>query len=333
MRRSTVLQRVEQEAELLLLLVGIDAEQTEHGLLHFVVVDTHRATAHFVTVDHHVVGVGHGRRRVGFQRLGTDVLGGGKGMVHGIQAVVFFLEHREVDDPQRLPALFDQIQVLAQLQTQGAHGIAHHLGGVGTEEDGIAVLCTGAGQQLGHDGFVQELGHRRLYSFQALGDVVHLQPGQALGTVDADELAVFIDLLARQGGTTGYSKRGHAALGIVGRAGEHLKVDVLHQIGNVDQLHRNTQIRLVGAVTTHGFGIAHHREGAQIHARHVLPQILYQLFHHFPHLFGAHEGGFHIDLGKFGLTVGTQIFVAEAFDDLVVTVEAAHHQQLLEQLR
>ena len=38
-------------------------------------------------------------------------------------------------------------------------------------------------------------------------------------------------------------------------------------------------------------------------------------------------------MGEFGLAVGTQVFVAEALGDLVVTVETRHHQQLFEQLR
>ena len=49
-------------------------------------------------------------------------------------------------------------------------------------------------------------------------------------------------------------------------------------------------------------------------------------------LFGE-ERRLNIDLGEFGLTIGTQIFVAEAFGDLVITVVSRHHQQLFEQLR
>ena len=41
----------------------------------------------------------------------------------------------------------------------------------------------------------------------------------------------------------------------------------------------------------------------------------------------------HIDLGELRLTVGAQVFVAEAFDDLVIAVHAGHHEQLFEELR
>jgi hypothetical protein len=47
----------------------------------------------------------------------------------------------------------------------------------------------------------------------------------------------------------------------------------------------------------------------------------------------SEKRGFAIDLREFRLTVGAQVFVAEALDDLVVAVEVGDHQQLLEQLR
>ena len=50
-------------------------------------------------------------------------------------------------------------------------------------------------------------------------------------------------------------------------------------------------------------------------------------------VFLAHEGHLHVDLGELGLPVGPEVFVPEAFDDLVVPVESGHHQELLEQLR
>ncbi|MNF90154.1 hypothetical protein D3C84_727080 [compost metagenome] len=44
------------------------------------------------------------------------------------------------------------------------------------------------------------------------------------------------------------------------------------------------------------------------------------------------EAGLDVDLGEFRLAIGAQVFVAEALGDLVVAIEAGHHQQLLEQL-
>ena len=49
--------------------------------------------------------------------------------------------------------------------------------------------------------------------------------------------------------------------------------------------------------------------------------------------FGAREGDLQVDLGELGLTVGAQVFVAEAARDLEVLVEAGDHEDLLEDLR
>ena len=51
------------------------------------------------------------------------------------------------------------------------------------------------------------------------------------------------------------------------------------------------------------------------------------------HVALGHPRELHVELGEFQLAVGAQGFVAEAARDLVVTVEARHHQDLLEQLR
>ncbi len=55
MWRRAVLERVEQEAELLLGLLRADAEHLEHGRLHIIAMDTHRAAADLGAVQHHVV--------------------------------------------------------------------------------------------------------------------------------------------------------------------------------------------------------------------------------------------------------------------------------------
>ena len=47
----------------------------------------------------------------------------------------------------------------------------------------------------------------------------------------------------------------------------------------------------------------------------------------------VHEGHLDIDLGELGLTVGTQILVAEALGNLVVALNATDHEQLLQELR
>src|SRR5260370_28946641 len=64
---------------------------------------------------------------------------------------------------------------------------------------------------------------------------------------------------------------------------------------------------------------------------------LARAYHHFLNDFEnvllARERHFEVELGEFGLAVGAEIFVAETFYDLEVAIEAANHQDLLEDLR
>src|SRR5690606_41935280 len=48
-------------------------------------------------------------------------------------------EHREVGDPQRLPAGLDQVEVLAGLQAHRAHEVADRVVGAGAEEHDVAL--------------------------------------------------------------------------------------------------------------------------------------------------------------------------------------------------
>ena len=55
--------------------------------------------------------------------------------------------------------------------------------------------------------------------------------------------------------------------------------------------------------------------------------------HAVDHVVLVDERHLEVELGELGLAVGAQVLVAEAAGDLVVALEAADHQQLLEQLR
>ena len=54
---------------------------------------------------------------------------------------------------------------------------------------------------------------------------------------------------------------------------------------------------------------------------------------HAHHVVGVGEAHLRVELHELELPVGAQVLVAQAAGDLVVAVEAADHQQLLEQLR
>src|SRR5690349_22735263 len=62
-RGRAVLERLQQEPELLLRLLGTDRKGPEHLRLHLLAVDAHRAAADLRAVQHHVVGLGERRPR------------------------------------------------------------------------------------------------------------------------------------------------------------------------------------------------------------------------------------------------------------------------------
>ena len=59
----------------------------------------------------------------------------------------------------------------------------------------------------------------------------------------------------------------------------------------------------------------------------------HETFHQAHDLVAGQERGLDVELRELRLTIGAQVLVAEAAHDLIVAVEARHHQQLLEDLR
>ena len=57
-----------------------------------------------------------------------------------------------------------------------------------------------------------------------------------------------------------------------------------------------------------------------------------QSFKCIQYIVSFHKGHFAVDLGKFRLTIGSQVFVPETLDNLEILIKARHHQQLLEGL-
>jgi hypothetical protein len=95
-----------------------------------------------------------------------------------------------------VPAGLGELQVVTDLDAQRADGVVHDLGGVGAEENQIAILSAGARHDA-VDGIVaEELENRRLQAIAALRLLVDLHIREALGAVASDERRVIVDLFA-----------------------------------------------------------------------------------------------------------------------------------------
>jgi hypothetical protein len=103
---------------------------------------------------------------------------------------------------------------------------------------------------------------------------------------------------------------------------------------HVAQLELETQVGLVAAVATLRFGVGQARNRLrQLVPERFAPHVDDALFHQRHHVVFIYERELDIELSEFGLPVGARILVAEAARDLHVAADAAHHQDLLEDLR
>ena len=190
------------------------------------------------------------------------------------------LEHREVDDPQRAPAVGHELEILAHLQAQRAERIVDDLGLVGAEEHQVAIERAAALENAGDRRIVEKLDDRGLQSLATLGALVDLEIGETAGAVARHVRGVLIDLRARQRAAAGHAQRRHPALRILGGTCKHLEIATGDQVGHIDELERDAQVRLVGAEAAHRLVIAHARKRiGQLLLQHLAEQLAHQRFH------------------------------------------------------
>ncbi len=101
----------------------------------------------------------------------------------------------------------------------------------------------------------------------------------------------------------------------------------------VDQLEPEADVGLVGAVALLRLVPRHARHRARTGAGDRLGGVEHRLADHPHHVVGVGEAHLRVELHELELPVGPQVLVAQAPGDLVVAVETADHEQLLEELR
>ena len=99
------------------------------------------------------------------------------------------------------------------------------------------------------------------------------------------------------------------------------------------ELHADAGVGLVDAVGVHGIPVLDAAQ-RQLHVHaHLAERVGEDLLERAHDVVLLDEAHLDVDLGELGLAVGAQVLVAEALGDLVVLLDAAHHEQLLEELR
>ena len=270
-------------------------------------------------------------------------LGRGEGMVHGRVPLCLFVKfkHREINHPQRAPAGFNQTiapakLTVSDLDAQGTNRVIHHLGPVGAKENQVAILRLRSIQKGAQSAVVNILDDRALQPIASKCAVIDLDVGQALGPVDLDELGVSINFTPAQAAVftraTRNTQTDHTSVLHGGGTRENFEIDIGHDIGQFGQLKLDPQVRLIRTVLAHRLGIGHHWKLAQIDLQGGLKHGLDHVLEQVANVLLAQKRGFNVDLCEFRLAVSAQIFVPEALGDLVITVKAGDHEQLLEQL-
>ena len=118
---------------------------------------------------------------------------------------------------------------------------------------------------------------------------------------------------------------------------EQAEAALLEVPGYVADDQRIAQVRLVAAVFQHRLGIGNAWEFARrrhaLAVRELLEHARQHRLYRLKDVFLRHKAHLEVELVEFRAAIGAQILVAEAGRDLEITVEAGHHQQLLEHLR
>ena len=114
---------------------------------------------------------------------------------------------------------------------------------------------------------------------------------------------------------------------------ERLELGAREDRRELDELHPEAQVGLVDAVAVHRFVPGDALDHGRPLAEDGLGRVEHRLADELEHVVLVDEARFGVELHELVLAVGAQVLVAQATSDLVVAVDAADHQQLLEQLR
>ncbi len=329
--RCAVGEGIHKEAELRLCLFVGESQRMEHLVLEGAVVDTDGAAAHLDTVHDDIVGVGADVApavRVVEQCL-IFRLGSRERMVHGVEALrlVVPFEEREVDNPKRSEHLrVAETQLVAHLKTQGAELGARLHGGAAKEQHKVSRFGVRLLSESTEVVLAVELVDRGLEGAVAVVFDIDHAAGAHLGTLD--EIGEGVELLARVFGTAGSANTDNQ-FGVVEESESLAFGDVVE----LDELHTEADVRLVGAKAAHGVMPCDTRESVEIESLDLMEEVLGEAFKGLEHILLFDERHLTVDLGEFRLTVGAEVFIAETADNLEVAVHAGHHQELFVLLR
>ena len=292
--------------------------------------DAHAARAKLGTVEHQIVALGAHFPRRGFELVEIFFDNAREGMLRADPLFICLapFEKRKTGEPKQLPAVFrDEAEFFSEEEPQlsgyqrGGFG-AFDLLASGGRDNHVAGFCPRC-----FDQFFYAFGAKCFFQWRGIAFVGDFHGVHAARAGSFAALGHFVELLAAPCGGTGSDQAEDRAFEAkCGACGLEVR-------GEVGQFHAESQIGLVAAVTADGVLIKHVAEGPRdLDADHSEGR-LHGALDDVEDVLGTHERHLQIELREFRLAVGAKIFVAETAHDLEIAVEAANHQNLLEDLR
>ena len=260
-----------------------------------------------------------------------------------VDLLLFLIEfvHREVNDPAEMEIVVGrgfEIELIADANPGGAREFCRGVGLAGREEDSISGLCARCLGDALLDWFGDELGNRTFadkFSTIIFEDDVTQSGRFHFGSRPVVELVEERARLAPR--TWGGDRAYDTALSNDGLESFELNAGVGKLGADVSDDNGITQIGFVGTVFQHRLGIrnAHKGQGAAFPAiGELLEDAVQHRFDGGENVFLGDKAHLQVELVELARrAVGARVFIAKAGRDLEITVEARHHDQLLELLR
>ncbi|CAB4345593.1 unannotated protein [freshwater metagenome] len=250
-------------------------------------------------------------------------------MQRGQPAALFVgFEHWEIDDPaDRMLVLWDQSKARSEVEPQGADCDRRDGCAVSDEAEQVTV----AGLERAIHG-CDLLGREELRKIADPTAVSDNNRSNGLGTVYLDDLVEAVELGTRHLALTGVQRSNGSA------AAQHrfkdFELRTAQLFADVLDLEAEAKVRAIASVPEHRLVVADPWPWrcSDLESG-CLEDGSDRFFAYLNYLILVDESHLDVELRKFGLTVGPEVFVAEAARDLEVALVARHHQQLLEELR
>ena len=104
------------------------------------------------------------------------------------------------------------------------------------------------------------------------------------------------------------------------------ELGIFYVLGNINQLHTETQVRFVGTETVHSLFPGHSLDRElYLNAEHLFEQVCQQSLIDIDNIIYINESKLHIDLGKLRLTICPEIFITIASGKLEIAIASGTH--------